>query len=142
MNTQQHGLEPSCDTSVYCLFHSVTHDGVSHATEMDVQSHREWLPDSQRGLGCPVVTVSLCWRLRTRMSYRNYCMRDCVKRGRNNKVIQWLIMVNHTMTHFEPSTVGPVTLCITECYCNNIGKLSASLFSCLLIINCSHKSII
>lgn len=48
---------------------SMTHDGVSHATEMDVQSHREWLPDSHQGLEWPAAPVLLPCRLRTRM----YC---------------------------------------------------------------------
>lgn len=48
---------------------SVTHDGVSHAMEMDVQSHREWLSDSYQELEWPAAIVLLPCRLRQGM----YC---------------------------------------------------------------------
>lgn len=38
---------------------SVTHDGVSHAVEIDVGSRREWLPDSYQAAEWPAATLLL-----------------------------------------------------------------------------------
>lgn len=43
---------------------SVTHDGVSHAMEMDVRSRWEWLSDSYQGAEWPATTLLLPCRLK------------------------------------------------------------------------------
>lgn len=64
--THTHTVACVCGTGVCCLTCSVTHDGVIHAREMDVQSHTEWLSDSHQGWEWPAVTLLLSCRLKAR----------------------------------------------------------------------------
>lgn len=49
---------------------SVTHDGVSHAVEIDVGSRREWLPDSYQEAEWPAATLLLRRRLKEGMRFQ------------------------------------------------------------------------
>lgn len=49
---------------------SVTHDGVSHAVEIDVGSRREWLPDSYQAAEWPAATPLLRRRLKEGLRFQ------------------------------------------------------------------------
>lgn len=87
---------------------SVTHDGVSHAVEIDVGSRREWLPDSYQEAEWPAATLLLRRRLKEGMRFQlrewvvrmglgggGYLEKEARSKGRTSGPLQPLYSVMH-----------------------------------------------